>query len=69
MYRKVHAIIQNSSEGGPFTNLIRLIMMTINYYLNINNIMGAVMDLTRGASHDYVDSPFWSVFQIKAKNL
>ena len=27
------------------------------------------MDLTKGSSHDYVDNPFWSVFQIKVKSL
>ncbi len=27
------------------------------------------MDLTRGSSHDHVDNPFWSVFQIKIKSL
>ena len=27
------------------------------------------MDLTRGSSHDHVDNPFWSVFQIKVKSL
>ena len=27
------------------------------------------MDLTSGSSHDYVDNPFWSVFQIKVKKL
>lgn len=27
------------------------------------------MDLTRGSSHDHVDNPFWSVFQIKLKAL
>ena len=30
--------------------------------------MGAVGDLTR-SSHDYVDNPFWSVFQIKVKQF
>ena len=31
--------------------------------------MGTIMDLTRGSSHDHVDNPFWSVFQIKVKSL
>ncbi len=31
--------------------------------------MGTIMDLTKGSSHDHVDNPFWSVFQIKVKHL
>jgi hypothetical protein len=31
--------------------------------------MGSVMDLARGRNHDHVDNPFWSVFQIKVKQL
>ncbi len=27
------------------------------------------MDLTRGGTHDHVDTPYWSVFQIKAKQI
>ena len=27
------------------------------------------MDLTKGSTHDHVDNPFWSVFQIKIKAL
>ena len=31
--------------------------------------MGTVMDLARGGSHDYVDNPYWSIFQIKVKQM
>lgn len=31
--------------------------------------MGTVMDLMRGSTHDYVDNPFWSVLQIKVKQM
>ena len=31
--------------------------------------MGTVMDLMRGGTHDYVDNPFWSVLQIKVKQM
>ncbi len=31
--------------------------------------MGTVQDLFRGASYDYVDNPYWSVFQINAKKV
>lgn len=31
--------------------------------------MGTIMDLTKGSSHDYVDHPFWSAFQIKVTPL
>ena len=27
------------------------------------------MDLTRGTTHDYVDNPYWSIFQIKVKQM
>ena len=27
------------------------------------------MDLTRGTSHDYVDNPYWSIFEIKVKQM
>ena len=31
--------------------------------------MGTVLDLNRSTSHDYVDTPFWSVNQIRVKYL
>ena len=31
--------------------------------------MGTVMDLMRGSTHDYVDNPYWSVLQIKVKQM
>lgn len=31
--------------------------------------MGAMQDLFRGSTHDYVDNPYWSLYQIKASPL
>ena len=31
--------------------------------------MGTIFDVFRGTTHDYVDSPFWSLMQIKVKLL
>jgi len=31
--------------------------------------MGTLFDLNKRSTHDYVDNPFWSVFQIKVKYL
>jgi hypothetical protein len=31
--------------------------------------MGTLLDLNKNHSHDYVDNPFWSVFQIRTKFL
>ena len=31
--------------------------------------MGTVMDLFQNSKHDFVDNPYWSVMQIKAKRF
>ena len=31
--------------------------------------MGTLFDLGKASSHDYVDNPFWSIFQIRVKYL
>jgi hypothetical protein len=31
--------------------------------------MGTIWDLTKRSSFDYVDNPYWSIFQIKTRNL
>ena len=31
--------------------------------------MGLMMDLFRGSRYDYVDNPYWSIFQLKVKGL
>ena len=31
--------------------------------------MGTIFDVFRGSTHDYVDSPYWSLMQIKVKLL
>lgn len=31
--------------------------------------MGTLLDLNKNASHDYVDNPYWSLFQIRVRYL
>ena len=31
--------------------------------------MGTLLDLNKHSTHDYVDNPYWSVFQIRVKYL
>ena len=31
--------------------------------------MGTLMDLNKKSTHDYVDNPYWSVFQVRVKYL
>ena len=31
--------------------------------------MGTLFDLNKNSTHDYVDNPFWSIFQIRVKTL
>lgn len=31
--------------------------------------MGTLMDLNKSSTHDYVDNPYWSVFQVRVKYL
>jgi hypothetical protein len=31
--------------------------------------MGTLFDINKSSTHDYVDNPYWSVFQIRVKHL
>jgi hypothetical protein len=31
--------------------------------------MGTLFDLNKSSTHDYVDNPYWSVFQVRVKYL
>ena len=45
--------------------------MALIYKINFSFLflMGTILDLNKGATYDYVDNAYWSLFQIRVKYL
>jgi hypothetical protein len=44
-------------------------VVIIKLFSALNLKMGTLMDLNKSSTHDYVDNPYWSVFQVRVKYL